>query len=251
MSSSTLLLDDAIIVAGATGRVGGTTLREFAAQGARVLVLSRTEENARTAIEEYVIAEHQERVVPFAADLSDANAGAKAVGEALRRFGRIDAVVSLVGQGHFVPLVDSTAEDLQANYESNLLANYNLLVPALRAMLAQEQPEGALSRGRLVAVSAGSSKDPQPRFGLFGASKAGLNVLMQAIAREHKADGIVANSVVLGTVATETAKSYLSDEDYAAASTPAEVASVLAFLASESATGINGALVDVNAREVD
>lgn len=251
VSAATLLLDDAVILAGATGKVGGITLREFAAQGARVLVLSRTEENARATIQEYVIAEHRERTVPFAVDLNDKNGGPTAVEEALRRFGRIDAVVSLVGRGHFVPIVDSTAEDLQANYESNLVANYNLFVPALRAMLAQQQPDGALSRGRLVAVSAGSSKDPQPRFGLFGASKAGLNVLMQAIAREHKADGIVANAVVLGSVATEAAKDYLSGEDYAAASTPAEVASVLAFLASEAATGINGALVDVNAREVD
>ncbi len=231
--------------------MGGTTLREFAAQGARVLVLSRTEENARASIEEYVIAEHRERAVPFAVDLNDSKAGSGAVQEALRRFGRIDAVVSLVGRGHFVALVDSTPDDLQANYENNLLANYNLFLPALRAMLVQPQPDGALSRGRLLAVSAGSSKDPQPRFGLFGAAKAGLNVLMQAIAREHKADGIVSNAIVLGTVATEAAKSYLSEDDYAAASTPAEVASVLAFLASEAATGINGALVDVNAREVD
>jgi NAD(P)-dependent dehydrogenase (short-subunit alcohol dehydrogenase family) len=125
------------------------------------------------------------------------------------------------------------------------------MLPALRAMLRQPLREGALSRGRLIAVSAGSSKDPQPRFGLFGASKAALNVLMQAIAREHKANGIVANSVVLGTVATEAAKSYLSSEDFAAASQPEEVAKILAFLASAGASGINGALVDVNAREVD
>jgi NAD(P)-dependent dehydrogenase (short-subunit alcohol dehydrogenase family) len=246
-----LLLDDAVILAGGTGKVGGTVLREFAAQGARVLVLSRTEENARAAIDQYVIAEHRERTIPFAVDLAGANGGSAAVEEALRRFGSIDAVVSLVGHGHFVPLIDSTPEDLTANYESNLLANYHLFIPALRAMLAQKQHDGALSRGRLVAVSAGSSKDPQPRFGLFGASKAGLNVLMQAIAREHKADGIVANAVVLGGVATEAARAYLSDGDYAAASTPAEVAAVLVFLASEAASGINGALVDVNAREVD
>jgi NAD(P)-dependent dehydrogenase (short-subunit alcohol dehydrogenase family) len=246
-----LLLDDAVILAGATGRVGGTVLREFAAQGARLLVLSRSEKNARSAIDEYVIAEQRERTVPFGADLSNASSAEAAVNEAVRRFGRVDAVVSLAGRGHFVRLADSTAADLQANLQSNFIANYNLMMPALRAMLSQETREGQLSRGRLVAVSAGSSKDPQPRFGLFGASKAALNVLMQSIAREHKADGIVANAVVLGTVATEEAKAYLSGEDYAAASTPAEVAAVLTFLASSSATGINGALVDVNAREVD
>jgi 3-oxoacyl-[acyl-carrier protein] reductase len=246
-----LLLDDVVVVAGATGRVGGATLREFAAQGARVLVVSRSADNARAAIVENVIAQQREQTVPFAADLNDPDSGSAVVKEAVRVFGRLDAVVSLAGRGHFVPLVESTIADLQSNLQTNLLANYNLMMPALRALLAQSVPEGAMSRGRLVAVSAGSSKDPQPRFGLFGAAKAGLNVLMQAIAREHKTDGIVANSVVLGSVATEAARTYLSDEDFAAASTPQEVASVLAFLASSLATGINGALVDVNAREVD
>lgn len=246
-----LLLDDAVILAGATGRVGGATLREFAAQGARVLVLSRSEDHAQAAIDAHVVREQRERAIPCSADLNDPESAAAAVNKAIRLFGRLDACVSLVGRGHFLPLLDSTEDDLRDNVQSNLIANYNLFMPSLRVMLAQKVPDGALSRGRLVAVSAGSSKDPQPRFGLFGASKAALNVLMQAIAREHKGQGIVANAVVLGTVATEAARDYLSKEDYAAASTPEEVAAVLAFLASSSASGVNGALLDVNAREVD
>jgi NAD(P)-dependent dehydrogenase (short-subunit alcohol dehydrogenase family) len=246
-----LLLDDVVVLAGATGRVGGATLREFAVQGARMLVLSRAKQHAEEAIAGAIPADQRERAAAFAADLSDPAAAAAAIDAALQRFGRVDAAVSLSGRGHFTPLVESTLDDLQQNLQGNLIDNYNLMLPALRAMLRQPLREGALSRGRLIAVSAGSSNDPQPRFGLFGASKAALNVLMQAIAREHKANGIVANSVVLGTVATEAAKSYLSSEDFAAASQPEEVAKILAFLASAGASGINGALVDVNAREVD
>ena len=85
----------------------------------------------------------------------------------------------------------------------------------------------------------------------MGAAKAAVNVLMQAIAREHKADGIVANAVVLGTVATEAARDYLDEADFSAAASPEEVADVLTFLAADRASGINGALVDLNAREVD
>ncbi|HET6893977.1 MAG TPA: SDR family oxidoreductase [Candidatus Baltobacteraceae bacterium] len=246
-----LLRDDAIVLAGATGRVGGATLRELAAQGARLLVLSREREHAQRAIEENVPSEQRARCLTHAADLGDPAAAQAAVDAAVQHFGRIDAAVTLSGRGHFVPLTESSLDDLQQNLNGNLIANFNLLLPALRAMLKQPLPSGSLSRGRLVAVSAGSSKNPQPQFGLFGASKAALNVLMQAIAREHKADGIVANAVVLGTVATDAAKSYLSEEDFAAASQPEEVAAVLAFLASRTATGVNGALVDVNAREVD
>lgn len=247
-----LLEGDAIVLAGATGRVGGATLSTLVAEGARVLVLSRTRERAEATIVQALHADLRDRAEAFAADLTRAEDAAAAVAAARARFGRIDAVVSLAGGGYtFIPLVESSTEDLQASLEGNLIANYNLMLAALRAMLGQPARPVARSRGRLVAVSAGSSWDPQPRFAIMGMAKAGLNLLMLGIAREHKADGIVSNAVRLGGVATEAARSYMSAEDFAAAVQPNEVADVLAFLASDRATGVNGALVDVNAREVD
>ena len=56
------------------------------------------------------------------------------------------------------------------------------------------------------------------------------------MAREHKIDGIVANAVVLGTVATEASRDYLDEAEYAAAASPEEVARVLAFLAFAAST---------------
>jgi NAD(P)-dependent dehydrogenase (short-subunit alcohol dehydrogenase family) len=248
-----MLLDDvALVLAGGTGRVGGPTLRTAVAEGARVLVLSRSREDAERTITQTLEPALHERALPFEADLLREEDGEAAVREAQRRFGRVDAVVSLAGGGsRFVSIVESSVDDVRRNVENNLIVAYHLMLPALRAMLAQEMLPEARSRGRLVAVTAGSSRDPQPRFGMMGAAKAGVNVLMQAIAREHKADGIVANAVVLGTVAIEGAREYLSAEDFAAAATPQEVADVLAFLASDRSSGINGALVDLNAREVD
>ena len=91
-------------------------------------------------------------------------------------------------------------------------------------MLPQPFRAGALSRGRIVTVTAGSSRDPAPGRGLFGVAKAGVNILMRAIAREHKADGIVANALVLGGVQIEEAQSHRTPEEFAAAATPQEVA---------------------------
>ena len=190
--------------------------------------------------------------IPFAADLGDPAQAAAAVDALVERFGRIDALVNLAGSGiGSMPLAGSAPRDLHANLAAFAETAYNLALPALRAMLAQPYRDGARSRGRIVTVTAGSSKDPAPGRGLFAVAKAGVNALMQAIAREHKADGIVANALVLGGVATDAARGYLDAADYAAAATPQEVADALAFLASDRASGINGALVDLNAREVD
>jgi len=246
-----MLNGDAVILAGGTGNVGRATLAALLREGAQVLLLSRRRAHAEEAISGYAPGDLRDRVVICEADLATPAGGEQAAAEAVQRFGRIDAVVSLVGGRVFTPVAESSLDDLRFNVELNLYPTYNLMLPALRAMLGQPMRENARSRGRLVAVSAGSSKDPQPRFGLMGASKAAVNVLMQAIAREHKADGIVANSLVLGTVATDAARAYLSAEDFASAAMPEEVADVLAFLASDRSSGINGALVDLNAREVD
>ena len=246
-----LLAGDAVILAGATGRVGGATLATLAHEGARVLVISRSRERAQAAIEGLLDDGERAAAVPFAADLGDAAQAAAAVDACVERFGRVDALVSLAGDGRVARLVDSSLDDLRANYAAFVETAYNLALPALRAMLAQPYRDGARSRGRIVVVTAGSSKQPAPGRGLFGIAKAGVNVLMQAIAREHKADGIVANALVLGGVATDAARGYLHADDFAAAATPQEVADALAFLASDRGSGVNGALVDLNAREVD
>ncbi|MGC1382075.1 MAG: SDR family oxidoreductase [Candidatus Baltobacteraceae bacterium] len=237
--------DDLVLLAGATGRVGGATLEALHEQGARVVVISRSAEHAEELTKGF------ERATTAVADLADPVATTQLVDETASRYGRIDAVVNLAGRGKFIALADSTLEDLRINLDGFVVPAYNLAIASLRRMLAQEYRPGRRSRGHIVTVTAGSSRDPQPTFGLFGAAKAAVNTLMRAIAQEHKADGIVANAVVLGSVATEAARSYLDPQDFAAAASPEEVARVLAFLASADSDGINGELVDLNARETE
>jgi NAD(P)-dependent dehydrogenase (short-subunit alcohol dehydrogenase family) len=245
-----LVEDNVILLAGATGRVGGATLATLVREGARVAVISRDSERARATIAEMLEPQQRERTVAIRADLNDSASAAAAVAECVKAFGRIDALVNLAGSGGGrIPLTDSKLDDLRFALAAFTETAYNLALPALRAMLAQPYREGARSRGRIVTVTAGSSKAPAPGRGAFATAKAGVNALMLAIAREHKADGIVANALVLGGVAFPGRAG--SPEDLNAAATPQEVADVLTFLASDRSSGINGELVDLNAREID
>lgn len=244
--------EDVVLVAGATGRVGGATLATLVAEGARVVVVSRNLARAQAAIAERIPAEQRDRAVAVRADLADPQAAEAAVAACRDRFGRLDALVNIAGSGFGgKPLVTSSLADLEANVAAFTTIAYNAALAALRAMLAQPKVAERRSRGRIVTVTAGSSKTPAPGRGLFGAAKAGVNTLMLAIAREHKADGIVANALVLGGVAFAGAEATRGAQAFAAAATPQEVADVLCFLASDRSSGINGELVDLNAREVD
>lgn len=246
-----LLDGDAILLAGGTGRVGGATLATLLREGARLVVISRSAERAAAAIARHA-PDAGDRAIPFAADATDPAQATAAVRTCVERFGRIDALASLAGQEPRIgPLVDSKLDDLHANLTAYVDTAYNLSVAALRAMLAQPFRDGVTSRGRIVTITAGSSRDPAPRRGLFGVSKAAVNTLMRAIAKEHKADGIVANAVVLGGVQIEESRARRGPEVFAAAATPQEVADTIAFLCSARGSGINGELVDLNARETD
>jgi NAD(P)-dependent dehydrogenase (short-subunit alcohol dehydrogenase family) len=246
-----MLVDgDAVLLAGATGRVGGATLATLVREGARVAVLSRDRARAAATIADVLEPGDVAQALALEADLTDPDSAAAAVAACVAAFGRIDALINLAGNGpQRVPLVKSTLADLQQSLAGYTETAYNLALPALRAMLAQPFRDGTLSRGRIVTVTAGSSKSPAPGRGAFAVAKAGVNALMLAIAREHKADGIVANALVLGGVAFPGRTG--SPEDIKAAATPQEVADVLTFLASDRSSGINGELVDLNAREID
>lgn len=247
-----LVNGDVILLAGATGQIGAVTLATLVREGARVAVISRDRERALATIAEQLDGHERERAFAIEADLSDPASAAAAVQACIAAAGRIDALVNMAGSGaKRKALRDAEFEDLERSLAAFTATAYNLALPALRAMLAQTFLDGARSRGRIVTVTAGSSVAPAPGRGVFAVAKAGVNALMLAIAREHKGDGIVANALVLGGVAFAGAESYRSPAEMAAAATPQEVADTLTFLASDRASGINGALVDLNAREVD
>jgi NAD(P)-dependent dehydrogenase (short-subunit alcohol dehydrogenase family) len=243
---------DAILLAGATGRVGAATLTALLREGARVVVISRDRTRALATIDAALPPEARANAHAVEADLTNPGDAERAVAATVARFGRIDALVNLAGSGFGrAAFAESTLDDLRRGLDSFVVTAYTVAAAAVRAMQAQPYREGARSRGRIVTVTAGSSKDPAPGRALFGAAKAAVNTLMLGVARDHKADGIVANALVLGGVAFAGAEAYHSPEEFAAAAAPEEVAEVLTFLASERATGINGALVDLNARETD
>jgi NAD(P)-dependent dehydrogenase (short-subunit alcohol dehydrogenase family) len=243
---------DAILFAGATGRVGAATLTALVREGARVVVLSRDRARATATIDAALAPDARANAYALQADLTNASDAASAVAATVEHFGRIDALVNLAGSGlGRTAFAETSLDDLRAYLDSFVVTAYTVAAAAVRVMRTQPYRFGARSRGRIVTVTAGSSKDPAPGRALLGAAKAAVNTMMLGLARDHKSDGIVANALVLGGVAFAGAEAYRSPEDFAAAASPQEVAEVLTFLASERATGINGALVDLNARETD
>lgn len=246
-----LVTDHAILLAGSTGRIGAATLETLLREGANVAVLSRDRTRAQAAIDK-LDAGIRARAKAVQGDVSVAAQADAAVAECIAAFGRIDAVVNLAGAGwRKKPLIESTSDDLRETLAEVVETAFNLSAAAVRAMLEQSYRTGARSRGRIVTVTATSATHPNPGFPAYSAAKGAVNSLVLSLARDYKGEGIVANAVLLGGVNFPGSEKFRSPEDNAKAVSAAEVADVLAFLASDRATGINGELLTLSAREID
>jgi 3-oxoacyl-[acyl-carrier protein] reductase len=247
-----LVRDDVILLAGITGRIGSAPLTTLVAEGARVVVLSRDRKRAEAAIAAALEPDLRKRALAVAADLYDPASAAAALAECVKTFGRVDALINLAGSGfRRKKLTDSTLGDVRETLAEVIETAYNLAHAALDAMLQQPFRDGARSRGRIVTVSATGAEAPNPGMSAFATAKSGVNALMLAIAREHKADGIVANALLVGGVAFPGADHFRSEEARATAISVQELTNTLTFLASDRSSGINGALLDLNARLTD
>jgi NAD(P)-dependent dehydrogenase (short-subunit alcohol dehydrogenase family) len=231
-----------VLLAGATARTARTVIQTFLAAGFQVAAVARDREKLRRLLAEVGDAG---AVQPVHADLLDPAQVMRAVEDARRRFGRIDAMATLA-QAEFLqkPFAETQLTDLRRLIEGNLYTTYNLCRAVLPVMFEQ-------GGGHIVTVAGGSALDPGYGRSLFGASKAAIVTLTRGIARDYKARGIVATCLVAGTIATEEAKRYLSEEELRAAATMQEFADALVFLCSPQSSGINGVAVELYAREVD
>jgi len=186
----------------------------------------------------------------LAADLTDPRAAQALVDLALERFGALDVLVNNAGMGRVgaPEVVKSFAALTPAEWRTSLETNLLTAVHATRAALPALRRSGS---GRIVMVT--SVTGPivaNPGESPYAAAKAALIGLTHTLALELARDRITVNAVAPGWIATASAT---PAERRAARSTPPrragrpeEVAEVIAFLASEGASYVNGATVVVD-----
>ena len=198
----------AIVTGGATG-VGAATALELAARGYRIAInYSRSKAEAEATIAECKRAGAD--AIAVQGDVADDAACRAAVAETVARFGRVDVLVNSAGTTQFVPLSDldkQNAEDFQKVYAVNVIGPYQMA----RAATPHLRASGA---GAIVNVSSVGSLNGNGSSYSYVASKAALNVMTLALAR-NLAPEIRVNAVLPGLIQTRWLKDGLGDEAYA------------------------------------
>ena len=228
-----------VVISGAGGGIGRTLVALFVEAGARVTACDRDE--ALLAALEGVETETFE--------LTDRDATSAAMQAIIDRSGAPDIVVGNAGYTRAERMSDTSPALWDSEIAINLTGTYNLVDPALRAMVAA-------GGGAIVLVS---SVNALGHYGnpAYSAAKAALNAYARAIAVEHGRHGIRANCICPGSVRTPAwdhrldKQPQLLDEvvrhyPLGRMVTPAEVAQTALFLASPLASGITGQAIAVD-----
>jgi SDR family mycofactocin-dependent oxidoreductase len=256
------------LVTGAGRGIGAATVRELARAGWSVLAVDLAEDDAAIpyalaskAELEAVISEaanlagDKSRVASFIADVRNAAALGGAVAAAESRWGGLDAAIACAGViGGGAPQWDVPLAEEQAVLDVDLGGVLNLARAAVPALLRRPQPRS----GRFLAVASAAAVRGLPMLAAYCAAKAGVAGLIRALAVELGPTGVTANAVSPGSTDTPilaaSARLYGLDcaQDFAAQQPagrlldPAEVATVLAFLAGPGSSGMTGAVVPVD-----
>ena len=191
------------------------------------------------------------------ADAGDAAQAQAAVAAAVERFGGVDALVNNAGVGDSAPVLDETLEGWESTLRINLTSAFLMTQTALPHLVER--------RGSVVNVASVNGVLAGPGWTSYCVSKAGLVMLAKCVANDYGRAGIRANAVCPGWVRTPmgdedmdvVARRHGTDREGAyglvhathplgRAAEPEEVASVVAFLVSDSASYVTGASVMVD-----
>jgi NAD(P)-dependent dehydrogenase (short-subunit alcohol dehydrogenase family) len=237
----------AAIITGAGRGIGRATALALAGRGARVLAVSRTEEELASLAREA-------SVDILVESIASEKGCERVVAEARSRLGPVEILVlnAGIGSGHEREIWEQETEVWRETMAVNLDGPFFLSRAATADMKEQRF-------GRIVMVSSTSGEVGSPRCSAYTASKHGLLGLMRAVAQDIGPFGATCNAVLPGWVRTEMAERSARVEDErrgvtvdavwaerAAAYpnnrvvTPEEVAETIAFLASDAASGVNG-----------
>ena len=174
-------------------------------------------------------------------DLAQEKAAAAVMQRIVKDAGRLDGLINIAGGFHWEKIEGGALQSWDFMYRLNL----GTAVASCQAALPYLLQSGS---GRIVNVGAMGAVKAGTGMGAYAASKAGVAKLTEALAEELKDRGITVNAVMPSIVDTPKNRVDLPTAEFNRWVTPTEVAEVIAFLVSDAARGVTGALIPVAGR---
>jgi NAD(P)-dependent dehydrogenase (short-subunit alcohol dehydrogenase family) len=238
--------DRVIILTGAGGGIGSASVKLLVESGAHVICVDQNEAALQSLSKS--LPQNQITLVPMA--ITDAGSVSKVMELVMTKHSHLDAFIHLAAVLEILEIDDVTEEDWQNHMNSNVSATFFFSRAAANVM--KEQGKG----GRIILLSSGAwlsggMSDRLP----YATTKGAVTTMSRGLAKAYGPHGITVNTIAPGLIDTAMMRKGLSDsarkqmEDATPLrrfGNPEEVAAVVAFLASDAASFISGATINVS-----
>ena len=233
----------ALVTGGGSG-IGEATCRRLASEGAKVVVVDIDEASAQRVAGEI-------GGTAFRADVANPVQSEAMIEHAVETYGRLDVLDNnATGGGTIGRIADIDLEAWNRALAVNLTAPFLAIKFALPVMLGQ-------GKGAIVNIASNAALQAEEGLGAYASAKAGLLALTRNVAAEYGRRGIRCNVVSPGAVETPPTRAFVAAVDGIRAKMerantlrrlgqPDELAAAVAFLASDDASFVNGALYVVD-----
>ncbi len=234
------------VITGGAGAIGRAITRALVAEGATAVVADMSRDAVAAAVEE--CAGQGKLVYGMTLDVTREDDVASVVGRVVTERGRLDVLVNCAGIFQAVPFDDLSAADWRRVLDVNLTGMFLCCQAAVRVMRGQGSGRivnvGSLA-GQVGGLAAGAN---------YSVSKAGVNCLTKSIARVLGPGAITVNTINPGPVESPMVDAWPPGQrdiqekniPLGRLGQPEDIANAVVFLASDAASYIHGAHLDVN-----
>jgi meso-butanediol dehydrogenase/(S,S)-butanediol dehydrogenase/diacetyl reductase len=236
--------DKVVIVTGAGSGMGAATVKRFAREGARVVLVGRSADK----LEAVAAGLQPGQKLVYPADVSDWEQVQALVAKTVEYFGQLDVLVNNAGVAPSGKVTEASIDD----WHKVFAIDVDGVFYGCRAAM----PHLIKNRGCIVNVSSVSGLGGDWKMSFYNAAKGAVSNFTRALALDHGADGVRVNAVNPSLTRSELTEDMFSDEKLMAkfaeriplgrAAEPEEVADVIAFLASHDARFITGVNLPVD-----
>jgi NAD(P)-dependent dehydrogenase (short-subunit alcohol dehydrogenase family) len=227
------LTEKVLVITGGDGALGGAVAATLSGYGARPAIFAHGGTPPKDL---------PARALHYGGiDLTQESAARAAMERVAQDAGRLDGLINVAGGFRWEKMAGGSLASWDAMYALNL----KTVVVACQAALPHLPQNGG---GRIVNVGSLAASKAGAGMGAYAASKAGVARLTEALAEELKEKRITVNAILPSILDTPKNRQDMPKADFSRWVTPSEAAEVIAFLVSDSARAITGALIPVAGR---